>query len=109
MAAARQGHRKHRGKRHLLDSAWPVKLFARLTELLSRDICANNRHFLLAQKSAKITDYRDTAPLKGARRGEEAVHINGTAQEVHARRLRSLDDTFSRGIDDGSWPFPRVY
>ena len=29
-----------------------------------RDTCASNRHFLLAQKSAKITEYRDTAPLR---------------------------------------------
>ena len=61
MAATRQG----RGKRYLLDLAWAVKLFARLTELSwsdVRDICASCRHCLLAQKKAqKITEYRDTA------------------------------------------------
>ena len=64
MAATRQG----RGKRYLLDSAWAVKLFTRLIELSwsdVRDICASSRHCLLTQKkkSAKITEYRDTAPL----------------------------------------------
>ena len=28
-----------------------------------RDTCASNRHFLLAPKSTKITEYRDTAPF----------------------------------------------
>ena len=44
-----------RGKRHLRDSAFAVKLFARLTELLwsdVRDTCVSSRHFLPAQKSA---------------------------------------------------------
>ena len=53
-----------REKRHLLDSAWTVKLFARLIDLSwsdVRDTCASSRHFLLAQK---ITEYRDTAPLR---------------------------------------------
>ena len=57
-----------REKRHLLDSAWAGKLFARLTELSESDIndtCASSRHFLLAQKKAqKITENCDTAPLK---------------------------------------------
>ena len=58
MAATRQGRGKRhfpRGNRHFLDSAWAVKVFARLTELsLSdvRDTCASSRHFLLAQKKA---------------------------------------------------------
>ena len=63
MAATRQG----RGKRYLLDSAWVVKLFARLTKLSwsdVRDICVISRHCLLAQKKRKkITEYRDTAPF----------------------------------------------
>ena len=69
MAAVRQGRGKRqlfKKKRHLLDSAWPVKLLARLIELSwsdVRDTCASSRRFLLAQKSAKITEYRDPAPL----------------------------------------------
>ena len=45
-----------RGKRHFLDWAWQVKLFARLTELSwcdVRDTCVSSRLFFLAQKSAK--------------------------------------------------------
>ena len=66
MPAARQGRGKHRGKRHLLDLAWPVKLFARLTELSwsdVRDICANNTIFCSCKNAQKIIEYRDTAPL----------------------------------------------
>ena len=65
------------GKRHFLDSAWAVKLFARLTELLWSDVretCASSRHFLLAQKKRKkITEFRDTAPLKSAKWKDQAV------------------------------------
>ena len=62
MVATRQG----RGKRRFLDSAWAVKVFARLTELSwsdVRDTCVSSRHFFLARKAQKITEYRDTAPL----------------------------------------------
>ena len=56
-----------RGRRQLLDSAWPEKLFARLTELSwsdVRDTYPSSRRFLLVQKSAKkITENRDTASL----------------------------------------------
>ena len=58
MAATRQGcgKRQLQGKWHLNESAWAVKLFARLTELWSsdvRDTCAISRHFLLVQKAQK--------------------------------------------------------
>ena len=58
MAATRQGcgKRQLQGKWHLNESAWAVKLFARLTELWSSDVChtcAISRHFLLAQKPQK--------------------------------------------------------
>ena len=49
MVATRQDH----GKRNLLDSAWAVKLFVRLTKLSWSDVhdpCASSRHFSLAQK-----------------------------------------------------------
>ena len=44
------------GKQHFLDSAWAVKLFARLTELSwsdVRDTCTSSHHYLLAQKRAR--------------------------------------------------------
>ena len=62
--------RKDRGKPHFLDSAWPVKLFARLTELSwcdVRDTCVNSRHFSSRKKAQKITEYRDTAPLNSVK------------------------------------------
>ena len=58
MAATRQG----RGKRHLLDSAGAVKLFARLTDLMSATLARAVAIFCSRKKSAKITEYRDTAP-----------------------------------------------
>ena len=42
-----------------------MKLFAWLTELSwsdAHDTCVSSRHLFLAQKSAKITEYRDTTP-----------------------------------------------
>ena len=62
MAAARQD----RGKRHLLESAWTAKLFARLTELSWSDVCASSRHFRSCKKKKrkKIIKYRDTAIYK---------------------------------------------
>ena len=43
-----------------------------------RDTCASNRHFLLAQKAQKITEYRDTAPLNLKK--VEIEHIMGEMQ-----------------------------
>ena len=71
MAATRQGRRKlARGRRHLLDSAGAVKLFARLTELMSATLAgavpqkmATVAIFARAKRAQKITEYHDTAPL----------------------------------------------
>ena len=52
-----------RGKRHLLDSVWAVKLFARLTELMSTTLAQAAAIFCSRKRAQKITEYRDTAPL----------------------------------------------
>ena len=53
-----------RGKLHLLDSAGAVKLFARLTELMSETLARAVAIFCSRKKAQKITEYRDTASLK---------------------------------------------
>ena len=55
-----------RGKRHFLDSAWPVKLFARLNELSwcdVRDTPGEQSPFFLAQKMRKNSLNIVTLPL----------------------------------------------
>ena len=52
-----------RGKLHLLDSAGAVKLFARLTELMSATLARAVATFARAKRAQKITEYRDTASL----------------------------------------------
>ena len=59
-----------RGKRHFLDSAWPVKLFTRLTELSWCDIrntCVSSRHFPWAKKKRKKSLNIVTLPLNNGR------------------------------------------
>ena len=55
-----------RGKRHLHDSAWTLKLFIRLTEMSwsdVRDTCVSSRHFCPRKKKRKISLNIMTLPL----------------------------------------------
>ena len=56
-----------RGKRPLLDSAGAVKPFARQMELISATFARAVAIFCSRKNSAKITEFRDTAPLRMGR------------------------------------------
>ena len=64
-----------RGKRHLLDSAGAVKLFARLSELMFATFARAVAIFCSRNESAKITEYRDTAPLRLRREKHSALVV----------------------------------
>ena len=68
----RNSHKPHCSRKSIFARlSWGSEAVRAADRADVRDTCASSSHFLLAEKCAKITEYRDTAPLNDAWKSDE--------------------------------------